>query len=232
MQRTTGLCADVLRRKALFIISSGIQLKKTLHHFYLGLILVGILLAAAGSHSTDSAWLLRPPGLRPVEAPETIIPATHPYLNRKLALPLYRSAAGTPLKGWSRRFIKTRRFSSDQSAWIFYRQSDLKQTKVVQHTGRYAPLRIWPPGAILVLEGYKGDAFGPGDAKLVEIELMTKGAAASSTASNPFYAVDWHYARFTPDGTWSLSPQKLKECHQCHSIAFQLTGDLVFTPFR
>ncbi len=205
---------------------------KKRHYFHLGLILIGILLAGVGSHSTDSDWLLKPPGLRPLKAPTLVIPATHQYINRKLELPPYRSAAGTPLKGWSRKFIKTRRFSSDQSAWIFYRQSDLRQTKVVENTGVPASLRIWPVGATLILEGYKGDALRSGNAKLVEIELMTKRAPASGSVSDPFFAVDWNYARFTPDGAWSLSPQKLIECHQCHSIAFQLTGDLVFTQFR
>ena len=198
---------------------------------YLGLILTGILLAAVGSYSNDTDWLLKPPGLRPLKAPATVVPATHQYLNRKLELPSYRSATGTPLKGWSRKFIKTRRFSSDQSAWIFYRQSDLAQTKVVKNTGMPASLRMWPVGATIILEGYKGDAPRPGHAKLVEIELMTKRAPASGSASDPFFAVDWNYARFTSDGTWSLSPRKLIECHQCHSIAFQLTGDLVFTQF-
>ncbi|MGD8494047.1 MAG: cytochrome P460 family protein [Desulfobacterales bacterium] len=205
---------------------------KKRHYFQVGLILIGILLAGGGSYSKDSDWLLKPPGLRPLKAPATVIPATHRYVNRKLELPPYRSASGTPLKGWSRKFIKTRRFSSDQSAWIFYRQSDLKQTKVIKNAGMPASLRMWPVGATLILEGYKGDAVRPGDAELVEIELMTKRAPASASASDPFFAVDWNYARFTPDGTWSLSPQKVIECHQCHSIAFQLTGDLVFTQFH
>ena len=206
-------------------------LRKTVHHCYLGLILAGFLLAGAGKHSTDSDWLLKPPGLRLLEAPATVIPATHQYVNRKLELPPYRSAAGAPLPGWSRKFIKTRRFSSDQSAWIFYRQSDLKQTKVIKNTGMPVSLRIWPVGATLILEGYKGDALRAGNAKLVEIELMTKRAPASRSASDHFFAIEWNYARFKPGGAWSLPPQKLIECHQCHSIAFQLTGDLVFTPF-
>lgn len=205
---------------------------KTNYHFYLGLTVIGVLLGAIVGNTADSEWLLKPPGLRPLESPTTTIPATHQYLNRKLELPPYRSATGTPLKGWARTFIKTRRFSSDQSAWIFYRQSDLKQTKVIKNSGMPASLRIWPVGATLILEGYKGDALRPGDAQLVEIELMTKRTPASGSATDPFFAVDWNYARFTPEGAWSLSAQKLIECHQCHSIAFRLTGDLVFTPFR
>ena len=192
---------------------------------------MAILLSGSGLYSTDSDWLLRPPGLRPLKAPATVIPATHRYVNRKLELPPYRSSAGTPLKGWSRKFIETRRFSSDQSAWVFYRQSDVAQTEMVKDTGRTASLRIWPVGATLILEGYKGDALRPGGGKLLEIELMVKRAPASGSAADPFFAIDWNYARFTPEGAWSLSPQKLIECHQCHSIAFRLTGDLVFTQF-
>ena len=210
----------------------GIMLNKKRRYLYLGVILIGSLLTGSGSHSTDSDWLLKPPGVRPLEAPATVIPATHQYLNQRLELPPYQSAAGTPLKGWSRTFIKTRRFASDQSAWIFYRQSDLVQTTVVKNFGMPASLRMWPVGATLILEAYKGNALHPGDAKLVEIVLMTKRAPASASASNPFFANDWNYARFTPDGAWSLSPQKLIECHQCHSIAFQLTGDLVFSQLR
>jgi hypothetical protein len=182
-------------------------------------------------NTSDSDWLLKPPGLRPVGDPTIVVPATHHYLNRKLELTQYRNASGTPLQGWSRAFIKTRRFSSNQSAWVFYRQSDLIRTKVVKNTGMPASLRIWPVGATLILEGYKGDASRPGDAKLMEIEVMTKRAPASKSASETFFPVDWNYARYTPDGTWSLSRQKLIECHQCHGIAFRLTGDLVFTQF-
>lgn len=207
------------------------KLKKAIRCLYMGLTLMAILLSGSGLYSTDSDWLLRPPGLRPLKAPATVIPATHRYVNRKLELPPYRSEAGTPLKGWSRKFIETRRFSSDQSAWVFYRQSDLTQTEMIKDTGRPASLRIWPVGATLILEGYKGDALRPGGGKLLEIELMVKRAPASGSAADLFFAIDWNYARFTPEGAWSLSSQKLIECHQCHGIAFRLTGDLVFTQF-
>lgn len=192
---------------------------------------MGILLVALGTYSADTEWLLKPPGLRPLSEPATIIPATHRYINPKLELPQYRSASGTPREGWSKKFIKTRRFASDQSAWIFYRPSDLKRTKVVNNAGVPDSLRIWPVGATLILEGYKGDASRVVDAKLIDIEVMTKLAPAPTSATETFFPVDWSYARYTPDGTWSLSRQKLKDCHQCHSIAFQLTGDLIFTPF-
>ena len=194
--------------------------------------LMGMFLLAFGSHSADSGALLQPPGQRLVSDPATVIPATHHYLNQKRELPQYRSASGTPLEGWSREFIKTRRFSSDQSAWVYYRQSDLMRTKVIKNSGLPGTMRLWPLGTTLILEGYKGDASHPAAADLLEIEAMTKLDSAVSAAAKKFFPVDWSYARYTPDGTWSLSGQKLNECHQCHSIAFRLTGDLIFTPFR
>ena len=102
----------------------------------------------------------------------------------------------------------------------------------VKNAGMPDTLRIWPVGSTLILEGYKGDASRAVDAKPLEIEVITKLAPAPIFATETFFPVDWSYARYTPDGTWSLSGEKLIECHQCHSIAFQLTGDLVFTPFR
>lgn len=208
------------------------KLKKKINYFYLGLILICFLLGAMVGNTADSDWLLKPPGLRPLSEPATVIPATRHYLNQKLDLPQYRSVSGTPRAGWSREFIKTRRFSSDQSAWIFYRQSDLKRTKVIKNAGMPDSLRIWPVGATLILEGYKGDASRAVDARLIEIEVMTKLAPVPIFATETFFPVDWNYARYTPNGTWSLSREKLIECHQCHSIAFRLTGDLVFTQFR
>jgi hypothetical protein len=207
-------------------------LKKAIHYLFMALILLGIFMAAMGSHSADSGVLLQPPGRRPVSDPATVISATHQYLNQKRELPRYRNASGTALEGWSRQFIKTRRFSSDQSAWVYYRQSDLMRTTVIKTAGLPDAMRIWPVGATLILEGYKGDASHPAAADLLEIEAMTKLDSRGSAAAKNFFPVDWSYARYTPDGTWSLSGEKLNECHQCHSIAFRLTGDLIFTPFR
>jgi hypothetical protein len=207
-------------------------LKKAIHHFYMGLALTGIFLATTSMHSADSGALLQPPGQRPVSDPATVISATHQYLNQKRALPRYRSASGNALEGWSRQFIKTRRFSSNQSAWVYYRQSDLMRTTVVKTSGLPDVMRIWPVGATLILEGYKGDASHPAAVDLLEIEAMTKLDSPGSAAAKNFFPVDWSYGRYTPDGTWSLSGQKLNECHQCHSIAFRLTGDLIFTLFR
>jgi hypothetical protein len=207
-------------------------LKKKINYFCIILTLAGILLAAIGGNSTDADTFLKPPGLRLISDPETVIPATHHYANRRLHLPQYRSAAGVPLAGWSREFVKTRRFSSDQSAWVYYRTSDLKRTKVIQTSGVPKTMRIWPLGTTLILEGYKGDASGIDNRNLLEIEVMTKTDNPDLSAQPLFYSVNWSYALFTPDGNSSLSTEKLNECHQCHSIAFRLTGDLIFTLFR
>ena len=208
------------------------KLKKAINFIWILSTLVGTLLVAIGVNFADSDTLLKPPGLRLISEPAIVIPATYHYLNQKRELPRYRSATGTLLKGWSRQFIKTRRFSSDQSAWVYYRESDLKRTKVIKTFSLPDTMRIWPVGTILILEGYKGDASHLADSDLLEIEVMTKLDSTGLADAEKFFAVDWSYARYTPDGTWSLSGEKLNECHQCHSIAFRLTGDLVFTPFR
>ena len=103
---------------------------------------------------------------------------------------------------------------------------------MIKTSGPPDAMRIWPVGATLILEGYKGDSSPPAGADLLEIEVMTKLDSPDSAAAELFFPIDWSYARYTPDGTWSLSGEQLNECHQCHSIAFQLTGDLIFTPFR
>jgi hypothetical protein len=207
-------------------------LKKAPQYFWNLSALVGTLLVAIGVNWVDSNTPLKPPGLRLISEPATVIPATYHYLNQKRELPRYRNASGTLLKGWSRQFIKTRRFSSNQSAWVYYRPSDLKRTKVIKTAGLPDKMRIWPVGTILILEGYKGEAAHPVDSDLLEIEVMTKLDPTGLASAGNVFPVDWSYAQFTPDGAWSLSGEKLNECHQCHSIAFRLTGDLVFTPFR
>ena len=90
-------------------------------------------------------------------------------------------------------------------------------------------MRIWPPGTILILEGYKGDAASIDNRNLLEIAIMVKADRPTLPEQRVYYPVNWSYARFDPDGKSSLSTQKLNECHQCHSIAFRLTGDLVFS---
>jgi hypothetical protein len=206
-------------------------LKKDLFHLYGALILFGLLAVTLGAYSADSDILLKPPGRRFINDPETVIPPTYHYLNRELQLPQYRNATGVPLEGWSREFVKTRRFSSNQSAWLYYRSADLKRTEVIPMSGMPKTMRIWPPGTTLILEGYKGDAARIDDRNLLEILVMTKTDNPDLFAQPLFYPVNWSYARFTPDGHSSLSAEKLNECHQCHSIAFRLTGDLVFSTF-
>ena len=198
---------------------------------FTGMVLICFLPTAMAGNAADPDGLLQPPGLRLLSEPATVIPATYQYVNQKQALPQYRSASGAPLTGWKKEFIKTRRFSSNHSAWIFYRSSDLKRTQIIQNPDSSDPLRIWPVGTTLILEGYKGDVSQVENAEPIEIEVMTKMAPSLTSASQKFFPIDWSYARFTPDGNWSLSKQKLMECHQCHSIAFQLTGDLIFTQF-
>ena len=207
-------------------------MKKTIHYFWTLSALGCTFLVAIGVNWADSNTHLKPPGLRLISDPATIIPATYHYLNQKRKLPRYRNASGTLLSGWSRQFIRTRRFSSNQSAWVYYRQSDLKGTQVIKTADLPDAMRIWPVGTVLILEGYKGEAAHPADSDLLEIEVMTKLDPSGITGAENFFPVDWSYARFAPDGTWSLSGEKLNECHQCHSIAFRLTGDLVFTPFH
>ena len=206
-------------------------MKKTIHYFWSLSTLVGILLVVIEANLADSETHLKPPGLRLISEPETIIPATDHYLNQKRGLPRYRSASGTLLKGWSRQFVKTRRFSSNQSAWVYYRSTDLSRTQVISTAGVLKKMRIWPPGTTLILEGYKGDAPRIDRRNLLEIVVMTKTDKPDLSARPLFYPVNWSYARFTPDGTPSLPVEKLKECHRCHSIAFQLTGDLIFSTF-
>jgi hypothetical protein len=93
------------------------------------------------------------------------------------------------------------------------------------------PLRIWPVGAIIVLESYQGDALRRNSTQLIEILVMRKIRDTQSDMTGASYSANWCYARFTPRGDLSINAQKVTECHQCHSIAFHLTGDLTFTPF-
>lgn len=83
----------------------------------------------------------------------------------------------------------------------------------------------------MILEAYEGNGSMMGSTKPVEITVMAKKESHGSHSSPFFYLMDWSYARFTPEGDPSLQPDKVQECHSCHSIAFHLTGDLIFTPF-
>lgn len=184
---------------------------------------------AASLHSMETEVLLTPPGLRPINRPTLVIPADFSYPNRPIPLPDYRDETGRPAAGWSRKYIETRRFASDQSAWIYFRDSDLKRQVVKAAAGFGSTLRIWPSGAVLAIEIFKGDAAFRKNANLIEIAVMSKSETGMKSAGEYFYPPCWSFARFKPSGAAFITPAKVRECHQCHSIAFHLTGDLIFT---
>jgi len=186
---------------------------------------------AVSIHSMAAEILLAPPGLRPVRDPSLVIPADYNYSNRSIKLPAYRNASGNPANGWSVKFVATRRFASNQSAWIYFRNSDLQQSVSKGKAGHQGNFRFWPVGTRIVIEIYKGNAFQKENEKLIEIAAMSKLKADRNSFLKAFYPIDWTYARFKPDGNPSITPDKVRECHQCHGIAFHLTGDLIFSQF-
>jgi hypothetical protein len=192
--------------------------------FFLASIAVSVL-------SMESEILLSPPGLRLIRDPSLVIPADFHYSNRLIKLPAYRDTSGNPVSGWSTKFVDTRRFASDQSAWIFFRNSDLQRSGSRRKEGDQGAFRFWPVGTTLIIEIYKGNAFQKENGKLIEIAAMSKIKADKNSFFEAFYPVNWTYARFNPDGNASITSAKVRECHQCHSIAFHLTGDLIFTQF-
>jgi hypothetical protein len=193
-------------------------------------LLLGVLTVILGNSNVQEV-LLRPPGLRLTKDPSIVIPSDQHYPNQPPNLPKYRNAAGKPAKGWAIKTVETRRFSSDQSALIYYRVSDLAQSNVMKTSTASKALHIWPVGTIIILESYKGDVNSPNSAKLIAIDAMKKMDDPKGSSSYTFFPVNWSYARFSPQGKPSITSQKVKECHQCHSIAFHITGDLVFTLF-
>ena len=90
---------------------------------------------------------------------------------------------------------------------------------------------IWPGDSLMVIESYSGSAISRPAEKPVEIDVMSKARPDASSDSRLFFAARWSYASFTPAGHLDMDGAKVRECHQCHSIAYQLTGDLVFTRF-
>ena len=184
---------------------------------------------AAIVYSSEAGVQLTPPGLRPINKPAIVIPADFSYLNRPIPLPNYCDEAGNPAAGWSHKYIDTRRFASDQSAWIYYRPSDLKGMVVRKLGGLGSTLQIWPSGATLVIEIFKGHASNRRAASPIEIAVMSKSETEQDSAGKIFYPAGWSYARFKSSGAAFITPAKVRECHQCHSIAFHLTGDLIFT---
>jgi len=179
----------------------------------------------------DPLVYLSPPGLRSIKDLSIIVPAVHQYLNQPPAKPVYRDEAGKAAEGWAEKYINTRRFSSDGSAWIYYRISNLKDSETKASSWSRMPLRVWPAATTIVLESYRGNAVDRKSASLIETVVTHKAHWPESTLSDAYYPANWNYARYTPKGNLSNTPQKVAECHRCHSIAFHLTGDLVFTQF-
>jgi hypothetical protein len=198
-------------------------------NFTLPAVFLTLFLYPAPGRLQDSSLYLTPPGLRSVKDPSVVVPAIHPYLNQPLEKPAYRKTSGNPAKGWAAKYVDTRRFSSNQSAWIYYRMSDLADAETWESSQGLQSLRIWPVGATIVLESYQGDAVGRNGDQLIEVLVMHKISDKQSDPAEAFYSANWCYARFTPQGELSIHAQKTQECHQCHSIAFHLTGDLTFT---
>jgi hypothetical protein len=174
---------------------------------------------------------LDPPGLRPVKDPSTIIPADYLYINRPSALPDYRDPFGKLSHGWVEEVIKTRRFFSNRSARVYIRSRDLVESSTFNPSGPLGEMRVWPLGTAAVIEIYEGDGAMTKNAIPGEIAVMVKTDNQATDSSSFFYPMEWSYARFTQDGVPSLAPDEARECHRCHSIAFHLTGDLIFTRF-
>jgi hypothetical protein len=195
-------------------------------------ILIGILLLASLLRGADEGSIyLNPPGLRLKKDPSLVMPVTYFYANRPISLPVYRDAAGEPVDGWSRKTIATRRFNSNQSAWIYYRRQDLRKSAILNHGQQGNGLCIWPGGSLIVIESYQGGGPGRQGQAPAEIDVLSKADQNTASYGNDFFVAEWSYARFTSQGERAISAAKVRECHQCHGIAFQLTGDLVFTRF-
>jgi hypothetical protein len=188
-------------------------------------------LMAISINSLAEDVFLSPPGLRPVKDPSLVIPAGYHYPNKLIKLPAYRDGTGNQAGDWSAKYVDTRRFVSNQSAWVYFRNSDLQRSVATGKDADKGGFRFWPVGTTLVIESYKGNAFQRRKKKLVEIAVMAKIKENRNPSVQVFYPVNWTYARFKPDGSPSITSAKVRECHQCHSIAFHLTGDLIFTHF-
>jgi hypothetical protein len=186
---------------------------------------------AVSIHSIAGEILLSPPGLRLIKDPSIVIPADFNYANRLIPLPAYRTPSGRPADGWSAKFVETRRFASDRSAWIFFRDLDLLRSVLRQTEGKRDAFRFWPDRTTMIIEIYKGNALQKENEKLIEIAAMSKLEAERTSYLKAFYPVSWTYAKFDSDGNNATTAAKVRACHQCHSIAFHLTGDLIFTRF-
>ena len=196
-----------------------------------GAFFFGALMAVSINSLAEDVFLT-PPGLRPVKDPTLVIPTDHPYPNKVIKLPAYRDAAGNPVGGWSAKYVNTRRFVSNQSAWVYFRNSDLLRSVSTGKDADKDAFRFWPVGTTLVVESYQGNALSRKKDKLIEIDVMAKIKEGNDSSTQAFYPVKWTYARFKPNGIPSITSAKVRDCHQCHSIAFHLTGDLIFTKFK
>lgn len=194
-----------------------------------GVIAVLVLLAWAVLFAGEGPLYLKAPGLRLRKDPSVVIPADYLYANRALHLPHYRNAAGKPARGWAHKYIPTRRFHSDQSAWIYYRRHDLGQVVRLADGQDIGGLCIWPGGSFIVIESFQGSAPRRQAANPLKIEAMSKAGQNSPPYDKDFFAAQWSYAGFTAGGDPALDDAKVRQCHQCHAIAFRLTGDSVFT---
>ena len=190
-----------------------------------------LALIAVSIHSMAAEIFLSPPGLRLIRDPSLVIPADFNYSNQLITLPVYRDSSGDPASGWSVKFVATRRFASNQSAWIFFRNSDLRRSVLKPREGNQGAFRIWPVGTTMIIEIYKGNAFQKENDQLIEIAAMSKVKAERTSSFKAFFPVNWAYARFNSDGNPTTTGATVRDCHQCHSIAFHLTGDLIFTQF-
>jgi hypothetical protein len=186
---------------------------------------------AVSIHSLAAEILLSPPGLRLIKDPSIVIPADFNYPNRSLLLPAYRNPSGKPADGWSAKFVETRRFASDRSAWVFFRDSDLLRSVPRRIEGKQDAFRFWPVGTTMIIEIYKGNAPQKENDKLIEIAAMSKVKAERRSSFKAFFPANWAYARFNSDGKPATTAAKVHECHLCHRIGFHLTGDLIFTRF-
>jgi len=186
---------------------------------------------AVSIHSIAAEILLSPPGLRLIKDPSIVIPADFNYPNRSLLLPAYRNPTGRPADGWSAKFVDTRRFASDRSAWVFFRDSDLLRSVSRRIEGKQDAFRFWPVGTTMIIEIYKGNAPQKENEKLIEIAAMSKVKTERRSSFKAFFPANWIYARFNSDGNPVTTAATVRDCHQCHSIAFHLTGDLIFTRF-
>jgi hypothetical protein len=171
-------------------------------------------------------------GFRLLDFPQEIVPWRYYYVNRVFSAPSYRTPEGTPLPGWRFRVIATRRFFTDQSARIYYRIEDVRQSHLFSSTyqGGEPIMRIWPVGATLVLETFSGRGAFISDATPVFVDCIRKFQPnASHFPLDILFAGDWCYQRFSADGKARPIPAGASACHQCHGTALRLTGDLVFT---